>query len=231
MILAIGDIHGQRDKLNDLLDQLPLSEASEIVFIGDYIDRGPDTPGVLDDLIALRDEHSHAVFLRGNHEQMMLQARANHDLQWGLTQGIVPDEEELWKANGAATTIYQYRHRNGGGPWFEAVDKAHWTFLVETEMEMALGSYRFVHAGFMPEGMRWPYTHLDPRLWVREPFLNCTEDFGGIVVFGHTIQSSGAPRIEANKIGIDTGAAYGGPLTALGLPEPFDPDQIVIWQA
>ncbi len=231
MILAIGDIHGQRRKLNQLLDQLPLSEATEIVFIGDYIDRGPDTPGVLDDLIAFHEQHPHAVFLRGNHEQMMLQARANDDLQWGLSHGVVPDDEELWKVNGAAATVYQYRHRNGGGPWFDAVDKAHWEFLIATEMEMNSGSYRFVHAGFMPAGSRWPYPHLDPRLWVREPFLNSPENFGGVVVYGHTIQSGGVPRIDANKIGIDTGAAYGGPLTAVGLPEPFHPDQIRFWQA
>ncbi len=231
MILAIGDIHGQRDKLRALLAQLPLDEAGELVFLGDYIDRGSDTPGVIDDLISLREKHPQVIFLRGNHEQMMLQARANDDLRWGLTFGILPDDDELWKQNGAAQTVYQYRQRNGSGPWYDVVDQAHWTFLIETQLEVTLGSYRFVHAGFLPAGVRWPYNHLDPRLWVREPFLNSSCDFGEVVVYGHTVQASGLPNVEKNKIGIDTGAAYGGPLTAIGLPEPFDRDKIAIWQA
>ncbi len=161
MILAIGDIHGQRVKLQDLLDQLPLDEAEQIVFVGDYIDRGPDTPGVLDDLISLREDHPNTTFLRGNHEQMMMEGRAYDDIRWGLTNGIPPDGDELWKENGAALTVYQYRQRNGSGKWFDIVDQAHWDFMVATEMEAAFGSYRFVHAGLMPPEKRWPYPHLD----------------------------------------------------------------------
>jgi len=101
--------------------------------------------------------------------------------------------------------------------WLEAIPQSHWEFLRATQIEHVTPHYHFVHAGLLPPGMTsesegWT---IDPRLWVREPFLSSRANFNGrIVVFGHTPQHKGRPLIHRNKIGLDTGAAYGGPLTA-----------------
>ncbi len=221
MLYAIGDIHGYNDKLCELLNRLEPREDDTVVFIGDYIDRGPDSAGVVETIFNLR-ETTNCICLRGNHEEMMMGTRAYHDPGWN--EGIPPDESMVWAANGGPGTIASYKERFPAPPnarWFDCVPQSHWDFYLATLMEYQAGDYRFVHAGFLPTGESWEGedSDLDPRLWIREPFLSSTEDFGGIVVFGHTPQRSGQPLFMENKIGIDTACAYGGPLTALAIDE------------
>jgi serine/threonine protein phosphatase 1 len=121
----------------------------------------------------------------------------------------------LWMGNGGAETMDSYPPGKG---WIERVPDGHWQFLKDTVLEFWRGPYLFVHAGILPKGVRWNYDE-DPRLWIREEFLNYQGDLGVRVVFGHTPQRSGRPLVTANKIGIDTGVAFGGPLTAVGLHE------------
>ena len=220
MIYAVGDIHGDSDRLSLLIAQLPLTPNDTIVFVGDYIDRGPDSSLVIDFLLRLQKVHPRCVFLQGNHEEMMLTLRARMDPQWSdYTPKSSPEWEADWLENGGDATLRSY---GAGGraleDWWASVSEDHWRFLVDTKLEHRTEDYRFVHAGFIPPGTAWAYEKfLEPRLWIRDPFLNSLADFGGLVVFGHTPQRSGRPLVMVNKIGIDTGAAYGGPLTAVAL--------------
>ena len=212
MIYAIGDIHGELAKLDAVLAQITLTSDDTIVFIGDYVDRGPDSFGVINRVRELQESWN-VVTLRGNHEQMMLDAREYYT---GTPKGksLDTDFALMWFHNGADRTLASYP-KNGAPHWYERIPEDHWRFLENTEMERTIGPYRFVHAGVLPMGVKWEDPALDPRLWIREPFLLSKENFGHVVVFGHTPLRQ--PLIEANKIGIDTGAAYGRQLTAVSL--------------
>jgi len=225
MIYAIGDIHGELSKLVGLLKKIEaagLSEADRLIFIGDYIDRGPDTPGVLDMMIKIKGYKPDTVFLRGNHDQAMLDARDLFDPRRSSTR----DKKDIvwWQECGGKETVSSYK---GAGPWYDRIPDAHWEFLSETSMEHREGSYIFVHAGLVPPGVEWEEPE-DPRLWIREVFIGSKHNFGGVVVFGHTPQDLFLPVVMDNKIGIDTGAAYGGPLTAVVLDpkKPYKPDEV-----
>lgn len=209
LLVAIGDIHGERKKLSALLTKLP--EVAKLVFIGDYVDRGPDSAGTLEDLVALQEQRPDTVFLRGNHDQMMLDARDFCDpfLRSPHTLDLIAN----WFTWGGGETMRSYA---GNPPWYRRVPDAHWAFLENTAMEHREGPFIFVHAGLLPPETPWDIEgawNPDPRLTIREPFLESAHDFGGRVVFGHTVQPNG-PMVQPNKIGIDTGAVFGGSLTA-----------------
>ncbi len=225
MIYAIGDIHGEFLKLASLLNKIEadgLAAKDRLVFIGDYVDRGPDVPGVLDLMIRLKEKRPNTVFLRGNHDQAMLDARDIYD----------PDREARltkkdivwWLEYGGRESVDSYR---GSGPWYGRVPEAHWEFLASTTIEFREPPYIFVHAGLVPPGIKWNESE-DARMWIRETFIGSKADFGGIVVFGHTPQDLFLPVVMDNKIGIDTGAAYGGPLTAVALDptKPYKPEAV-----
>ncbi len=225
MIYAIGDIHGQVTLLRGLLDtleKLPLAAEDMLVFIGDYIDRGKDARAVIDTLIDLQIQRPSTVFLRGNHEQLMLDSRDGPAPEPSPVPGLVLHSEITlnWLQNGGVETLLSYRVQDFLR-WWEFVPDAHWRFFEETRTEFVTDRCHFVHAGLLPPGEIWEGTgtEYDPRLWIREPFLSSGWDFGRTVVFGHTPQRSGSPLVLPNKIGIDTAAAYGGPLTAVVLNE------------
>jgi len=216
MLFAIGDIHGQHGKLCELLNIMKPGREDKVIFIGDYIDRGPDSAGVVQTVIELA-QATNCVYLRGNHEQMFLEARANFDPSF---EGFDPDYDLRSFTNGGAETIVSYTERYGDKDrWYRKIPEEHWTFFMDTVLEHDEGDYRFVHGGYLPPGETWEGAEygLDPRLWIREPFLSSAHDFGKVIVFGHTPQYSGRPLIMKNKIGIDTAVAYGGPLTAAAI--------------
>lgn len=228
MIYAFGDIHGQVTMLRALLaklNKLPLRSDDVLLFIGDYVDRGEDSRGVLETLLEIREKRPSSVFLRGNHEQLMMDARDSAPPEPGSGPGsfILSDEMLLWLSNGGDETLLSYSDEMEAQDfmrWWEIIPEAHWEFLRQTRMEHISGRYQFVHAGVLPTGSYWEGAdrNFDPRLWIREPFLSSSQDFEGrIVVFGHTPQNSGVPMMRKNKIGIDTGAVFGGPLTAIGI--------------
>jgi len=228
LIFAIGDIHGEIWKLRGLLDQLEHVSTPEdrYVFLGDYVDRGPDTCGVIDLLLRVRTQRPNSVFLRGNHEQMMLDTRDMFESGEALTDF---DTAANWFAFGGAETLESYS-KNSASRWFQRVPETHWDFIRQTTIEYREGGYVFVHAGLLPPGEIWERG--DPRLWIRQPFLNSPADLGGIVIYGHTPSPSGEPVVMPNKIGIDTGATYGGPLTAVALnPEiEFSKENVVFYR-
>ena len=223
MIYAIGDVHGQITMLLELLDKIknrPLKEEDEIVFLGDYIDRGENSRAVIETLLQLRKEHENVVYLRGNHEQLMLDARDGPPPEPAELPGYVLHSPAMltWLQNGGVDTLLNYNVTDFSC-WWEAIPQDHWQFVRETQIEHIVEKYHFVHAGLLPPGKSWEGDywdrHVDPRLWIREPFLSSRHTFDGrIVVFGHTPQRSGRPLISRNKIGLDTGAVFGGNLTA-----------------
>jgi serine/threonine protein phosphatase 1 len=210
MIYAIGDIHGQYSKLHALMVRIEpkLTDKDRLLFIGDYVDRGPSSCQVIEYLIRLKEKRPNTIFLRGNHDQAMLDARDIDDPQ--RETDLTPEDVLWWWNCGARETLASYPDIK---PWRTAVPESHWKFLESTEMEYEEGNYLFVHAGVVPPGVKWNEFG-DPRLWIRDAFIKSDADFGKIVVFGHTPQDLFFPIVLENKVGIDTGAAYGGPLTA-----------------
>ena len=229
MIYAIGDIHGQLTMLNALLDVLrdrPLAEEDTVVFLGDYIDRGENSCGVVETLLAFREAHGKTIFLRGNHEQLLLDARDGPEPQPAHRPGYLlhSDETLLWLQNGGIETLDSYGVTDYSA-WWESIPDAHWEFYRATELEFIGEHYHFVHAGLLPPGKNWPEAihGLDARLWIREPFLSSRHSFDGkIVVFGHTPQRTGKPLAMRNKLGLDTGAVFGGPLSMAALDDSED---------
>jgi len=210
-------------KMLAILERQPLHPNDTLVFLGDYIDRGEDSRAVIETLLDLQSRHENVVFLRGNHEQLMLDAREGLPPEPSPMPGFVlhSDPMALWLQNGGVDTALSYQITDWLH-WWEGIPESHWEFIQSTQMEYVTESYYFVHAGLLPPGKTWEGEAygLEPRLWIRDEFLESRADFEGrIVVFGHTPQRSGRPLIKANKIGLDTGAVFGGPLTAAA----FDP--------
>jgi len=200
MIFAVGDIHGCAGRLTALLHRMPVNwERDRLVFLGDYVDRGPDSRRVIEILLDLRRRHGdRTVFLQGNHELMFL----NH---------LRGENDFGFLSNGGKETLESYA-RDGGDP---VVPEDHRDFLANLFLYHETEKYIFVHAGLRP-GVALGEQTPEDMLWIRSPFLRSAYDWGKRVVFGHT--PFGIPLIEPNKIGIDTGAVYGGRLTALMLP-------------
>lgn len=210
-IYAVGDIHGRAD----LLDRLMMSIAEEapanaqLVFLGDYLDRGPDSRGVVDRLIALRNERPDTIFLKGNHEAVFLDFLAD------------PADYEDWLHWGGAETLESYGVER---PWarpaedlasemLERLPPGHLAFLRRLDLFCALGDYLFVHAGIKP-GV--PLDRQDERdlLWIRGEFHNAPAKTrpDRVVVHGH--QPTSKPVDAGWRIGVDTGACFSDKLTA-----------------
>ena len=214
-ILVIGDIHGCLDKLEQLWDQInPRNGKDQIVFLGDYIDRGEDSSGVLDYLVELKKTHADTVFLLGNHEKMFMDFLAGVD-------------RALFIYNGGESTLKSYLGRvddfwgNTRGLSDEEalsllVPEHHRAFLQELRHYHETENHIMVHAG-LRYGIPLEQQSLDDLVWIREEFIYSEEDFGKTVIFGHT--PFVRPLVLQNKIGIDTGAVYGNSLTCLILPD------------
>lgn len=182
------------------------------IFLGDYVDRGSGSAQVVERLIAWRKAHPESVFLKGNHEDMML------DFLEGEIGAAL-----LWLPNGGEETLASYGIRPPGNPrdraelaqcqarFAAALPDSHRSFLRELPSIHRIGDFIFVHAGLNPD--RDPQDQRDEDLiWIRDRFLHAVRDFGGLVVHGHS--PSDDVDIRANRIGLDTGAGKGGYLTA-----------------
>jgi len=198
-IYAIGDIHGSLDKLRSLLARCEHDAAGapmRLVFIGDYIDRGPDSRGVIEHVMALQQRLGDSVVaLMGNHEAMAL-ATIDEKIPAGT-----------WLTEGGAATLRSY-----GVVSARALPHAHVTWLRSLRMSYDDGRRLFVHAGVNPE--KALDAQDDALLWIREPFLSDARDYGRLIVHGHTPTRTGEPDLRTNRVNIDTGAVYGHALTA-----------------
>lgn len=196
---AIGDVHGRTDLLARLLARIEVHRAGRerrLVVLGDVIDRGPDSAGAVALLREVQAREPACVTcLLGNHEAMLLDAVAGSNL-------------DLWALNGGGTTLASWGVAHPGDlprdvvAWIAALPTLH-------------GDARrwYVHGGLDP-ARRAEDSDRETRLWMREPFLSADHDFGRHVVHGHTPTRDGRPELRAHRTNLDTGAVFGGPLTA-----------------
>ena len=202
-IFAVGDIHGCYEKLCALMDKIPLNmEQDQLLFIGDYIDRGPGSIEVLDYLIDLKKRLPGIIFLKGNHEDM-------------LQNYLDGNDRFTYLLNSGQQTLDAYLNKQDASEDYP-VPSAHLEFLSELRLYYQTENYIFVHAGMRDKVPLESQLETD-LLWIRDEFIYSDYDFGKRVVFGHTPFKE--PLVQTNKIGIDTGAVYGNRLTCVQLPE------------
>jgi serine/threonine protein phosphatase 1 len=220
-LYAVGDVHGRLDLVDDLLARIeddiadrPV-ETAVVVFLGDLIDRGPDSAGVVERLQGLRHFPARMLFLLGNHEEFLLRTLAGepgvaHD--W-LGFGGDACAESYGVSAAALQAMDEPRIAEILGA---AIPPAHVEFLKSFEDTIRFGDYLLVHAGIRP-GVPIEQQQPSDLRWIRQPFLSDAQDHGCMVIHGHTI-SDGIDR-RANRIGIDTGAYRTGILTAAVIEE------------
>ena len=215
-LYAIGDIHGRIDLLTRLLAMIeadavlfPL-KSRKIIFLGDYIDRGLDSRGVLTRLLQPFTVGLEPLFLRGNHDNMLLQFLGGDDEVLGG-----------WLQLGGASTLASYGVNpfgSGNKPqvlrdaMLQKMPPEHRSFLEKTIFSITFGDYTFVHAGLRP-GVEMKNQSNDDKMWIRGDFLFSDHAFETMVIHGHTIKPE--PEAKATRIGIDTGAFATGHLTCL----------------
>lgn len=223
VVYAVGDVHGRYDLLVPLLAAIndDMAAASPgrralLLFLGDYVDRGPQSAEVLTTLVWLsRHADFDVTFLRGNHEDMMLAFLSR------------PQKAASWLRVGGAQTLQAYgvevtderpspdacvRLRDD---LMDRLPASHLAFLRLLESHAICGNYVFVHAG-LRAGVPMEEQSEQDLLWIRDDFLNSTEPFERVVVHGHS-WTSDAPVMAAHRIGVDTGAYKTGTLTAVRL--------------
>lgn len=200
-IYAIGDIHGCFEKLEQLFKIITLEEDDEIIFLGDYIDRGPDSKEVIDFIINLKfKKKDKVVCLKGNHEKMFLDFLKGENI-------------DVFFANGGRETIKSYSQ---SGSFYLPAE--HLDFFRNLRLYYETENYLFVHAGIAPNRAITEQLE-DDLLWIRGEFIYANLNIGKKIIFGHTPSRNFLPYFDSDKIGIDTGAVYGGFLTAIKLPE------------
>jgi serine/threonine protein phosphatase 1 len=221
LVYAIGDIHGRSDLLKKLHRRIVADAATKsasrkvIVYLGDYVDRGPDSCGVIDLILDQAPKGFTLVFLRGNHEKIMLEFLED------------TSSAPVWLRNGAVPTFDSYGIRASeqlqpGDAELQRLQaelkaklpRRHVDFLKSLQNLHVEGDYAFVHAGVKP-GVALAEQREEDLLWIRGEFLASTADHGHMIVHGHTILPD--VQFAPNRIGIDTGAFYSDRLTCLAL--------------
>jgi len=219
-VYAVGDVHGRLDLLDQLLDAIEDDAASApdlvkyIVYLGDYVDRGPYSRGVIERLVEGPPPGFGAIHLKGNHEASMMEFL--EDISIGPN----------WLTFGGTATLASYHlpplHEEAEPEMLMQAQErlravlppTHRSFLESLRTSVTIGDYLFVHAGIRP-GVPLDRQREQDLLWIREEFLHSTIDHGKVVVHGHTITME--PEVRANRIGIDTGAFATNHLTCLVL--------------
>lgn len=217
-VYAIGDIHGRRDLLDDLLARIDHDDrdrppaATTLVFLGDIVDRGPESAQVVERLRGLAATRN-ARFLTGNHEELFLLALRGD-----------PEALRVFCRAGGRETLLSYgmgaaeyatlRYEEIAERLAALVPAAHRAFVESFEDRIVIGDYAFVHAGVKP-GVPVGEQRVEDLRWIRQPFLSHRQPFDKLIVHGHTITD----EVEDTgvRIGLDTGAYRTGKLTALGL--------------
>lgn len=219
-VYAIGDIHGRNDLLQALLAQIDADDAArgtadtQIIFLGDLVDRGPESAAVIETAMALKASGRKVRFLAGNHEEVFVKACRERDiktLRFFLKIGgdATLQSYPITRAEYIDLDLEQLAERLE-----TLVPEAHLAFLEGFEDMIVLGDYAFVHAGIRP-GVPLDEQKKSDLRWIREDFVGQRGDLEKVIIYGHTIYESVDER--GSRIGIDTGAYDSGKLTAIGL--------------
>ena len=220
-IYAIGDIHGHLGLLkaaHDLIaDDIARHGPGPVIHLGDLVDRGPDSRGVIDFLIAGLDDGADWVVLKGNHDRMF--ARFLDD-PWQPEPGLRVEFSWLHPRIGGAETLGAYGVDNAAdrpvhkvhADAVRSVPQAHRTFLAACPTLHLAGACAFVHAGIRP-GIALSDQAETDLVWIREPFLSHPHSHGPLIVHGHTAIARATHY--GNRLNLDSSAAYGGPLSAV----------------
>lgn len=219
-IFAIGDIHGCHAQLASLLNRLPFDKnADTLVFLGDYINRGPDSCKVIDTLLEWEAACAHVVFLKGNHEQALLECTMSGEVE----------DLRLLRIMGAEATAVSYGASLRRLVDFSCIPQEHQRFLLNLDFSYAAGDYLFVHADYAE-----PQSSLSAKGVPEDGLMRLGEEAmllasrrlareeldrseaGPVLVFGHL--PFAMPLVKPDRIGIDTGAVFGNMLTAVELP-------------
>ncbi len=192
-VYAIGDIHGCYKQLVRLIELIPKSKKDTFVFLGDYVDKGKKSKDVIDYLIDLSKKYT-CVFLRGNHELLMMNACSGKQ------------KFSLWHSRGGKRTLKSYGIKKKKN-WVEQIDKSHWEFIEKTLPCFEYKDFIFVHAGLKKGVPLQEQSELD-LIW-RKYFSPEKYEKGKIVICGHTVRKSGKIANYGHTICIDTNA-YGG---------------------
>lgn len=215
-VYCIGDIHGRLDLLQEIVRKINVQQqnflgSTYVVFLGDYVDRGPSSKQVVDYLIDSPIPDAKMVYLLGNHEQSLLQ------FMYGSDFGIAHE----WFRFGGIATLQSYGVVLKGIPTNKDLDSirqdlndkcslSHKHFYQSLEISFELGSYLFVHAGIRPK-VPLDKQNPDDLLWIREEFLDSKRNHGKVIVHGHSVTDK--PVVLPNRIGLDTGAYVSNNLT------------------
>jgi predicted MPP superfamily phosphohydrolase len=219
-IYAVGDIHGRLDLVERLIGLIDADDArrggaeTELIFLGDLVDRGPESRGVVERLMALKASRP-VRFLRGNHEEVFLRALAG-DVRALKFLIRIGGRETLLSYGISAEEYRDLDYDELMALLQEKVPPEHAAFLDSFEDWIEIGDYLFVHAGIRP-GVALAEQKASDLCWIRDDFLRHRDSFGKMVVHGHSITEDIDER--ANRIGIDTGAFASGRLTAIGLED------------
>ena len=202
-IFIIGDIHGCLDPLTRMLDRIKWRpERDGLIFLGDYVDRGENSKGVIDLVMKIARLSPSVQCLMGNHESIFLEYLDTGNMTTFLF-------------NGGEATLRSYRRGQSIRDGIE-IPEDHVVFMRALKHWIELDDYYVVHAGFRP-GVPLDEQAFKDLVWIRDPFIFSDYDFGKRVIFGHTPFPE--PLVMENKIGLDTGAVYGNKLTCLELPD------------
>lgn len=200
--IAIGDIHGCLTALRTLLEALELTSADTLIYLGDYVDKGPDTNGVIEHLLHF-ETSAEQIYLQGNHELLMLAARSQEDM-W-----------HNWLRYGGRDTLASYGLKATEADWAQRIPSHHWEFISAGAKYHQLGQTVFVHAGLHPHKVLEDQTEADLK-WEKY-VVPAPHDSGYKVISGHTARKNGEIADFGHTICLDT-YAYGGQwLTALEL--------------
>jgi serine/threonine protein phosphatase 1 len=213
---VIGDIHGCVDELRYLIEALPLSASDKLVFLGDYIDRGPDSNGVVSYLISLQKAMpvNRLVFLKGNHEDMLLSYL-----------GFAGQHGEMFLLNGGKATFASYGlslPKPTTNQALSVIPAEHLEFFRNLESYHLMAPFLCVHAGIHPLKSLLEQTS-EELFWIRNQFIDNSHILPYTVLFGHTPQNTVLYDLPY-KVGLDTGLVYGNKLTCL------DTDEKILYQ-
>ncbi|MGH7812861.1 MAG: metallophosphoesterase family protein [Candidatus Binataceae bacterium] len=210
-LFAIGDVHGCPDEVAAILQAVKPEAGDTVIFVGDYVDRGPASRGVIELAMELERGPAECVFLKGNHEDMMLSFL-----------GRPGNYGESFLFNGGVATLDSYGIgendlENDVEEIASRIPDSHLKFLERLSLSYLRPPYLFVHAGIMPL-RQLEEQQPEDLLWIRQEFIFQPHNLGATVVFGHT-PMRGVMIDLPYKLGIDTGLVYGGKLTCVELNE------------